>query len=302
MKVYLLLLTYAVLAAAVGCSSDDSADGGSAEGGDGDGDGHTFSAPEMDGGTPLVWAADGGIGEVVDEAVTCENSQIELQFSPMYSAYDGVHLFQIPATINNIDPSAIVWGLSDPSIASLAIVPNGVMLTIQKPGTTTVIASAGSICGTSELTVTEFDPDQWEIGSQRYNNGLVLQMLSAELVASGEASEAACTSCHGKSATNGMFQTVAHTPAQTGGFSDEELIAIVTEAKLPEDAYFDEGIIPKSIWMMFHRWKMEGAQRDAIIVYLRSITPTAQTGESPLTGGLMNQDGGMGDGGMRNGQ
>jgi hypothetical protein len=311
------------MATATGCSSDGSADPGgvdaatdgdepgdgdgdgdngdeAGDGDDGDDDGRAEEAPStptpvqdpVDAGTPLVWM-DGGIGDVADDAVTCDNSQIELTFSPMYSAYDGVHLFQIPATIENIDPEAITWGLEDPSIASLQVVPNGVMLTIQAPGTTKVIASAGSICGISELTVTEFDPQQWEIGSARYNNGLVLETLNAELVSSGEASEAACTSCHGKSATNGMFQTVAHTPAQTGGFSDEELIGIVTEADLPEGAYFDEGIIPMAIWKMFHKWKMEGEQRDAIIVYLRSLTPNAQTGQSPLTG--LPVDGGMGD-------
>ena len=254
----------------------------------------------MDGGgeAPLVWR-DGGIGEVSDEVATCDKSQITISFAPMYSAYDGVHLFQVPATVVSIDPAAITWHMSDPSIADLAIVPNGVMLTIQKPGTATLIASAGSICGTSLLTVTEFDPAQWEIGSARYNNGEILTRPPGGpfAMSSGEPIEAACTSCHGESATNGTFQTVAHTPAQTGGFSDDQLINIVTQAVLPEGAYFDEGIVMKQLWEMFHKWKMEGEQKQAIIVYLRSLTPTAQTGEFSFAnlrpdGGFPMRDGG----------
>jgi len=239
---------------------------------------------------PLVWM-DGGIGEVSDEPATCDTSQITIEFEPMYSAYDGVHLFQVPATVASIDPAAITWSLSDPSIADMAIVPNGVMLTIQKAGSATLIASAGSLCGTSLLTVTEFEPELWEVGSARYNSGMV---LNRGLMVTGDPIEAACTSCHGESATSGLFRTVAHTPAQTGGFSDEELIKIVTEAILPEGAYFDESIVKKEMWQQFHKWRMEDDQRDAIIVYLRSLTPTAQTGES-ASNGMMSAppDGGM---------
>jgi hypothetical protein len=258
----------------------------------------------LDGGVddnpPLVWAADGGLGEVSDEPASCDTSVITVEFSPMYSAYDGVHLFQVPATVVSIDPAAITWSLSDPEIANLAIVPNGVMLTIQKPGTATLIATAGTICGTSELTVTEFDPEQWEIGSARYNNGEILTRPVGPggpggPMSSGEPIEAACTSCHGESATNGTFQTVAHTPGQTGGFSDDELFAIITEAILPEGAYFDESIIQKEIWQTFHKWKMEGEQREGIISYLRSLTPTAQTGAFNFGNAMMNPgaDGGF---------
>jgi hypothetical protein len=259
---------------------------------------------DMDAGgePPLVWK-DGGIGEVSDEPATCEQSVITVEFEPMYSAYDGVHLFQVPATVVSIDPEAITWSLSDPEIANLSIVPNGVMLTIQKAGTATLIATAGTICGSSELTVTEFDPEQWEIGSARYNSGEVLTRPGGGpggpgggLMPSGEPSEAACTSCHGESATDGLFTTVAHTPGQTGGFSDDELIGIITEADLPEGAYFDESIVQKEIWQMFHRWKMEGEQRQGIIAYLRSLTPTAQTGEFNF--GNLRPDGGFPDGGF----
>jgi len=265
--------------------------------------GSSVSNDHMDGGKepPLVWN-DGGIGDVSKAPASCDKSVITISFAPMYSAYDGVHLFQIPATVVSIDPSVITWGLADPEIADLAIVPNGVMLTIQKPGTTTLIASAGTICGTSKLTVTEFDPTQWEIGSARYNNGEILTRPpggppGAMAMSSGEPIEAACTSCHGESATNGVFQTIAHTPAQTGGFSDDQLFNIITKAMLPDGAYFDEGIVSKQIWMSFHKWKMAGEQQQGIIAYLRSLTPSAQTGQFSFAnlipdGGFRIPDGG----------
>jgi hypothetical protein len=304
------VLTDASVAGPVSDASTSGAGGASAPGGQSGASGKPGSSmqdpnDDMDGGSepPLVWK-DGGIGDVSDQPASCEQSVISVEFSPMYSAYDGVHLFQVPATVLSIAPEAITWSLSDPEIADLSIVPNGVMLTIQKAGTATLIATAGTICGTSELTVTEFDPEQWEIGSARYNSGEILTRPGGGpmggpggggLMPSGEPIEAACTSCHGESATDGLFTTVAHTPGQTGGFSDEELFKIITEAELPEGAYFDESIVQKEIWMMFHRWKMEGEQEQGIIAYLRSLTPTGQTGQFSF--GNLRPDGGFPDGG-----
>ena len=39
----------------------------------------------------------------------------------MYSAYDGVHMFQLPAVVNGIDPTQVEidWSASDPSIVAL---------------------------------------------------------------------------------------------------------------------------------------------------------------------------------------
>ena len=55
--------------------------------------------------------------------------------------------------------------------------------------------------------------------------------------------EAACTNCHGDTATIGRFKTVSHTPAQTGGFSDDDLVKIVNNATVPVGGYFDESIV-----------------------------------------------------------
>jgi hypothetical protein len=234
---------------------------------------------------------------------TCERSQIDILFAPMYSAFDGVHTYQVPAVVDGIDPSAITWSISDSSIAVLQPGGEGVMITVQKAGTATIVASAGSICGTSLLTVTPADPDDWMVGSARYNDGVVLGPGRGPGGGPGGGGgrgdagplEAACTSCHGDTATNGPFRTVSHTPQQTGGFSDAELIKIFTEGVLPPNAYFDETIVPRQQWSFFHRWGMTPEQAKGMVVYLRSLVPQSQKGMRGDFGGRRG-DGGAGGG------
>jgi hypothetical protein len=236
----------------------------------------------------------GGSGSV-ETGASCAKSQIEILFAPMYSAFDGVHRFQVPATVNSIDPSAITWSISDPTIAALQANPDGVMLTIQAVGKATVVARAGSLCGTSQLTVTAATADHWTVGSARYTSGdvLTIGMPGMGMMGTGATRDVACTSCHGDTATTGPFKTVSHTPMQTGGFSDEQLIQIFTMGMLPEGAYFDDTIVSRQQWSQFHRWTMTTDQAAAMVVYLRSLTPESQKGTRADFGGRrMFPDGG----------
>jgi hypothetical protein len=234
----------------------------------------------------------------VGAATSCAKSQIEILFSPMYSAFDGVHRFQVPATVNGIDPAAITWSISDSSLASLQANTDGVMITVQKAGAANIIASAGSLCGSAPITVTASTPDHWMVGSARYTSGEVLTIgMPAGPPGQGQMQtrEAACTSCHGDTATSGPFKTVSHTPMQTAGFSDAELIQIFTMGVLPEDAYFDDTIVPRQQWSQFHRWTMTAEQATAMVTYLRSLTPESQKGQRGDFGGrVMRPDGGFG--------
>jgi hypothetical protein len=236
---------------------------------------------------------------------SCANSQIEVLFSPMYSAFDGVHTYQVPAVVNGISASAITWSISDPSIAMLQPSGEGVMITTQKAGKANIIASAGTLCGSAELSVTSASPDDWMVGSTRYNDGVVVRGPGGGFGGPGGGGrgdagpvEAACTSCHGDTATNGAFRTVSHTPQQTGGFSDSDLINIFTQGMLPPDAYFDDTIVPRQAWSMFHRWGMTADEAKGMVVYLRSLVPQAQKGMRGDFGGRRG-DGGMGGGGGR---
>jgi hypothetical protein len=174
----------------------------------------------------------------------------------------------------------------------------GIMLTMRKAGSTKIIATAGGLCGVSTLTVAQAASDDWMVGSARYNEGIVLRGLPGRGPAADggvNAREAACTNCHGDTATMGPFKTVSHTPQQTGGFSDDDLVNIFTKGMVPLGGYFDEEVVSYRAWQNFHRWDMTPEQAKGVIVYLRSLTPQSQNGMRGDFGG------GRGDGGRRGG-
>ena len=246
---------------------------------------------------------------------SCAKNDLNVVFSPMYSAYiSSAHQFQVPAVVNGIAPSAVTWGASDKTMVGLAQDPTtgGTMITMLKPGTVSIIASAGTLCGASTLTITAATEDDWAVGNARYNDGVVLTGRLPGLGGPGRpgggaggaggagATEVACTNCHGDTATAGPYKTVSHTPEQTGGFSDAQLLDIFMNGTFPggaKDPSFDATIVSYQMWQGFHKWAMTPDEAKGIIVYLRSLTPQAQTG-APNFGGQF--DGGVGMG-MRDG-
>jgi hypothetical protein len=78
----------------------------------------------------LVAAAAGFLG---CSSTPSYSSTLNIAFSPMYSGYDGVHMYQIPATINNTD-GPVTWTASDKSMVDLTPDPNGidVMITTKR--------------------------------------------------------------------------------------------------------------------------------------------------------------------------
>ena len=120
------------------------------------------------------------------------------------------------------------------------------------------------------------------------------------------------------------FNDVAHTPEQTGGFSDEVLLGIVQGGNVPgwsgdpdaatlpglspgqtsaDAGYFDPTIISFAEWHRFHQWNLTSTEQTGIITYLRSLAPAAQSGTAnfggfggghpPPDGGYKFPDGGM---------
>jgi cytochrome c len=256
----------------------------------------------------------GGAGGAATGAVSnnggatgCANSVLEIVFSPMYSAFDGVHQFQIPAVANVTEPSAVTWSASDPSMVQLApdTDTGGVMITVQKSGSVTIIASAGGACGASILAITPATPDDWSAGNTRYNDGVVITSVSRgtntrDAAADANSQQAACTNCHGPTAS-GPYKTVAHTPEQAGGFSDQQLEDIFLHGTVPDGGYFDPSIVSYAAWQTFHKWEMTDAEVKGVVVYLRSLTPTAQTGSSNFGNRLTGAGGNRGGGGARGG-
>ena len=260
------------------------------------------------GGMPSIGA--GGMAMTVVDAgappAGCAASALQILFRPMYSAFDGVHTFQVPAVVNGLDPTEVQidWSASDPTMVALQLDPTtgGVMITTQKAGTVTIFANAGSLCGSSLLTITAATPAQWTQGSMRYNSGVIIDNLGQTRRPAEGGVNAECTSCHGDTAAMGPFKTVQHTPEQTGGFSDDDLISIFQNGMVPAGGYFDSTIVAYTTWQMFHHWDVEDAAQ-GVVIYLRSLVPAAQTGASNFGGMFFNgRDGGMrGMGGMGGG-
>jgi hypothetical protein len=239
----------------------------------------------------------------------CPKKDLQVYFSPMYSAYDGVHGFKIPAMVGNMDPGSISWSASDPAMVDFETdaALGGVTIAVHKAGEVIVVAKADGKCGASLLKVSAATADDWMVGSQRYNNGIKLVGDvgggRGRADAGAPMTDVACTNCHGDTATAGPYKTVAHTPHQTGGFSDDELIGIFTKGTIPIGGYFDSSFISYDRWRSFHQWQMSPEEAKGVVVYLRSLTPQAQGGMRGDFGGRGTNDGGgrggRGDGGNR---
>jgi hypothetical protein len=207
--------------------------------------------------------------------------QLELAFSPMYSAYDGTHTFKIPAIVQNV--MADKWWIEPKEAADL--VPDatngGVMITTRMAGEFTVYAQAGSLKGQAQLIVTAATPDQWVAGETRYKNNvkITLPMGPPDGGMGGPPGppefpdDAACGNCHG---AVGERLNVEHTPQQIGGYSDEELITIFMTGMKPAGSPF-RSVIPPFIYQMFHTWgTATDEETSALVVYLRGLEPKSQ--------------------------
>jgi hypothetical protein len=209
----------------------------------------------------------------------------------MYSAFidDGLHTFQIPAVVYGSN-GTVTW-TADESMVGLQAdpdLPNEVMITILKAGMTNILVqSSDGKCGSAPLVISSATEDDWKIGNARYNNGTSLHLSAAAGANDSGKSPLeqgtggpACTNCHGETATNGPFTDVSHTPEQTGGFSDQDLINIFTKGQFPPGAYFDQSIVSYRYWQTWHKWAdITPDQYRGVIVYLRSLTPRPQKGQ-----------------------
>lgn len=234
------------------------------------------------------------------QSATCTNGGLTIAFNPMYSAFDGTHTFQVPAVVVGSNQQVTWFG--DSSMVGMQADmerPNEVLLTMLKPGITTIhVQSADGKCGSAPLTISAALESDWEIGSKRYNDGLSVHLTGPAKAGTGSPLESdgmagpACTNCHGETATNSAFTDVSHTPEQTGGFSDDDLLNIILRGTFPGNGTFDSTIVAYPVWQSFHRWTdITSDQQAGIIVYLRSLTPAPQKGAPNF--GAFDMDSGM---------
>lgn len=246
---------------------------------------------------------------------------------------DGMHLFRVPVRVMgatgklsvSTDPADFVS--SEPSKDGVTLT------TKKAGKATVTIKDEGGNSGSAELIVTKNGPDDVTIGEQRYANGIDAFTLpeggfmfpeggfpmpeGGFFNADGGLNipeggvrfpdgggpparndMAACTFCHipdgAPAPTADMLRVdVEHTPQQTAGFSDQDLIRIFTEGEKPQGAPFrvvnGGGLLPDAaaatIYKMFHKWTVDEATRKGLVAYLRSLTPKPQ-GEIDF-GGLL---------------
>jgi hypothetical protein len=232
---------------------------------------------------------------------TCTDGGLTVAFSPMYSAFDGKHTFSVPAVVRGSNGN-VQWSADSTYVNMSQDLerPNEVLITMKKAGA--VVINVESIpdpdaavpeapkCGSSILTISSAAESDWEIGSARYNDGTSLHLAGSTTPTAGGASALdlaadggggpACNNCHGETATSSVFKDVSHTPEQTGGFSDDQLLGIILHGQFPDSGYFDPTIVPYVTWSAFHRWSdITTDQQRGIIVYLRSLVPAPQKGE-----------------------
>lgn len=250
-------------------------------------------------------------------------NQLVIQFSPMYSAYEPSNTYKLPVLANVANATLTV---SDPSV--VAFQPNADLSNSQytgwtlqmlkapapladgSPGSVTLTVQAQGYCNTAQLFITAATADDWQIGNQRYNNGASIHfpmfgggdggrmgppMMMQQDGSFLETADGgpACTSCHGMTATNFILKDIAHTPQQTGGFSDDDLVNIFVHGMVPEGGYFDPNIITMMNWHGIHQWTdIQPDQYRGMVVYLRSLTPMAQMGHVDFNGFGPPMDGG----------
>jgi hypothetical protein len=224
-------------------------------------------------------------------------TSLKVLFSPMYTYWDGMHTFQIPAVAQGqgFQPTDVNWNVSDPNKVSIAPDPmtGGIMITVanQVPGLAlggaathvTVSAVVGGATASSDLTITPaVEADDWHDGALRYSNGIDARPINPDMGAVD--TMAACTNCHGPTGTSGPFNDVSHTPEQIGGFSDADLDMIIRQGTVPAGGYFDTSIVSMDKWHSFHQWQMTDEELKGLLVYLRGLSPMPQKGTANFGG------------------
>lgn len=231
-------------------------------------------------------AADSG-GDEQTAAAPFLNAQGQLTvaFSPMYSAYDGVHEFKIPAIVTQ-PISNPKWSVVPPEAAFLEpdMATGGVMIKTRMAGDFKVVVQAGNLMGSSDLHVTAATPEQWALGEQRYMNDVKINLMPPPPPDGGVPmgppmldfpDNAACANCHGAGAQR---LHIEHTPQQIGGYSDQDLVTIFTTGVKPPGSSF-KSMIPAFFYRMFHTWTAASPEEtQGLVVYLRSLEPKSQAG------------------------
>jgi hypothetical protein len=231
-------------------------------------------------GTPMI---DPEVMEMLDPNV--DWTALTIIYPAMYSAYDGVHTFAVPARVDGATVELADWTAIPADAVTFDEDPEGggVMITVQRAVPEIVIAvSSGAIGGTAPLFITEATPEDWARGEARYNNGVdydlpmlnFADLINPDWVPPEPPDNLACNNCH---TTGAKYFEIQHTPTQAARISDEDLITILSTGMKPTGIEFR--VLPpmlEHLYVGFHTWEASEEEMLGLIVYMRSLTPTGQ--------------------------
>jgi len=249
------------------------------------------SSDDDDDDSPKAGNSGAGSGSVAGNGgSTPTGGGLTIVFSPMYSGFDGENTYQVPAIVSGV--ADVMWSADPANLVDIEkdVESGGVLITTRGAGDVKITAKAGPLSGTAMLKITQFTPQQRADGEKRYNNAIPLPSFMFDPDAGPPnpsmfmiPDDLSCKNCHGAGA---MALDVEHTPQQTGGYSDDDLIAIITNGTKPPGAKFHT-MVPPFIYTMFHTWGATDAEKVGLVAYLRSLSPATQ---GPLDfGGLVNR-------------
>jgi hypothetical protein len=233
-----------------------------------------------------------GCASNVDEEVAISPFGF-ISFDPMFSAFDGTHDYAVTPSIPSADAStdkdpllasSIKWELDGAFVKreEFPDLPAAIKLTTKKAGQTTVGVTMKTLSGTALrskawLTISQAKASEWDAGDARYNNEEMklekLPMTTCGLVLPMDPPRS-CSSCH--TPLSGI--AFEHTPTQTAGYSDDQLVKIFTGGAKPAGGTFNSPFLraapmPDCIYNEFHTWEMSDEEKKGVVWKLRSLSP-----------------------------
>jgi hypothetical protein len=265
----------------------------------------------------LLGAVIAGCGSSGGDEPAVQVRQGLISFSPIYSAWDGTHDYQItpyvplvgadPATgADPIDAASLKWSLNSKYVEDKGpfLKPDGTpglpgarLLQTKSAGTAVIEVTGTTLGGTkvkgsTTLNIAAATAAKWQDGEDRYNSDVKVDFTSlfsgATAGGMGDCglpislkdkipTEAACTNCHN---TMASALSIQHTPTQTGGYSDGDLIQIFTQATKPAGGKFNSPALSRvptalaeCMYKTFHTWTIADEVKEGIVYKLRSIPP-----------------------------
>ena len=224
-------------------------------------------------------------------------------FSPMYSAFGGSHHYAVTPMVSRVadDPkvsATLVWRVDENFVSRSPFdaLPAAIKLTTRAAGSTEVQVKGerfGWAFGLrSQLHIARANDEDWARGEARFHGGprlgLASMLVNADstetspgcverLGPKGLPRDAACASCHDESSEG---DSIPISPAQLAGFTDEDLIDIITHGRAAGGPFYRSLMPEVSCWDFasyddFHAWAVDDEDMTGLLLKLRSLTPQA---------------------------